>query len=316
MPALHDELFERVAAIPGVAGVTAFGTPLYPPWATAAQPPSEYTAGIVGPGFFELMRIPLTRGRLFTAADAMRSEGFAIVSESFARQMFPGEDAIGKRAGFGNLEVIGIVRDAKLDNIRWDAEPMAYRMGLRQGRLMSALLIRATVDPEAVIRPIQEAVSSVHPRLLLSVSTVDDIVNRSIARERLVAMTSGFFGVLALALSGIGLFGMAAFTVVRRTGELGLRMALGATPWNAVHESLQETMHVFVFGLAIGAIAALTAARIAGRFFSGLLFGLAPTDWMNVAAATALMVAIAAVACVVPALRASRIDPLTAIRYE
>ncbi len=316
VPALHDQLLARVVAIPGVEAVTAFGTPLFPAWATAAEQPSDYAAGIVGPGFFELMRIPLVRGRLFTMADAMRPEGFSIVSESFAKQMFPGEDAIGKRAGFGNLEVIGIVGDAKLDNLRWNVEPFVYRMGLRQARLMSALLVRTAVDPEAVMRPIQEAVSSVNPRLPVSIRTVDDVVNRSIARERLVAMTSGFFGVLGLALSGIGLFGVAAFAVVRRTSELGLRMALGATPWHAVRESLRETMHVFGWGLIAGSVAALAAARIAGRFISGLLFGLEATDWMNVAAAVTVMVVIAAAACVVPALRASRIDPLTAIRYE
>lgn len=316
VPGLHEELLDRVGAIPGVASVTAFGTPLFPPWATATARPTDYAAGIVGPGFFELMRIPLIRGRLFTAADATRSEGFSIVSESFAKQMFPGEDAIGKRAGYGNLEVIGIVRDATLDNLRWDVEPIVYRMGLRQGRLMSALLVRASVDPERVIRPIQEAVSRVNPRLLVSVRTVDEVVNRSIARERLVAMTSGFFGALGLALSAIGLFGVAAFTVVRRTSELGLRMALGATPWHVVHESLRETMHVFSWGLIVGAAVALAAARIADRFISGLLFGLEPTDWVNTAAAVMLMLVIAAAACAVPALRATRIDPLRAMRYE
>jgi putative ABC transport system permease protein len=145
---------------------------------------------------------------------------------------------------------------------------------------------------------------------------VDDVVNRSIARERLLSMTSGFFGVLGLALSGIGLFGVAAFAVVRRTSELGLRMALGATPWKVVRESLRETMHVFGWGLAAGFAASLVATRLTGHFISGLLFGLRPTDWANLAGAVSLMVLIAVAACVVPALKASRIDPLTAIRFE
>jgi predicted permease len=316
VPAIHEQLIERVAAVPGVSAVTMFGTPLYPPWATGAEPPSDYTAGIVGPDFFDLMRIPLVRGRFFTAADAMRTEGYSIVTESFARQTFPGEDAIGKRAGFGNLEVIGIVRDAKLDSVRWDVEPMVYRMGMRQARLMSVVLVRAAVDPETVMRPIQEAVMGVNPRLLVSVRTVDEVVGRSIARERLVAMTSAFFGVLGLALTGIGLFGVAAFAVARRTSELGLRIALGATPWGVIRESLRETMRVFVWGLVAGSVGAFLAARLAGRFISGLLFGLEPADWTNVAGAVLLMLSIAVAACVVPALRASRTDPLRAIKYE
>ena len=316
VPALHDRLIERVSAVPGVSGVTMFFTPLYPPWATGTEPPSEYTAGIVGPELFEVMRIPLVGGRVFTAADAMRTEGYSIVTESFARQMFPGEDAIGKRAGFGNLEVIGVVRDAKLDNVRWDVQPTVYRMGMQLGRLMSVLLVRSSVDPETVMRPIQDAVASVHPRLLVSVRTVDDLVNRSIARERIVALTSGFVGVLGLALSGIGLFGVAAFAVVRRTSELGLRMALGATTRSVIVESLRETMIVFGWGLVVGAVGAFVAARLAGRLISGLLVGLQPADWTNVAGAVVLMLLIAVVACVVPALRASRIDPLKAIKCE
>jgi ABC-type antimicrobial peptide transport system permease subunit len=164
------------------------------------------------------------------------------------------------------------------------------------------------------MRPIQEAVASVNPRLLVSVRTVDEVVGRSIARERLVATTSGFFGVLALALSGIGIFGVAAFAVARRTSELDLRMALGATPWGVIRESLGETMHVCGWALAIGSVAAFVGVRLTGGLISGLLFGLEPADRTNVAGAVALMLLIAVVACVAPALRASRIDPLTAIR--
>jgi predicted lysophospholipase L1 biosynthesis ABC-type transport system permease subunit len=255
----------------------------------------------------------------------MRSQGAAVVvSESLARQLFPGEDALGKRVPsirltngiWKNIEIVGIAGDTRLNNIRWDVDPTAYTAALAMARPVSALEIRTGIDPERVMQPVRQAITTMNPRALVSIRPMDDVVNRSIARERMVAATSGFFGLVGLVLAGIGVFSVAACTVSQRTKELGLRMALGASPWKVIRESLRETVWVFGLGLIVGTAAAVAGARSAGSLVSGLLFGLTATDWSNVAAAALLMVAVGITACLAPAIRATRVDPLDALRHE
>jgi putative ABC transport system permease protein len=316
VPGVYTRLIENVEAIPGVAGVTTYGSPLFPQWWVGVPEPSA-SSGIVGPRFFETLGIPLVRGRLFTPDDARRHAGVAVVSESFAREMFPGEEIIGKRAGHGNLEVVGVVRDANLDNLRWGSVPTVYRQGIREEQLiLSALLVQANSDPSTLLEPIRRAVADVNPRLFVSFRTVDDVINRSIARERMVAMTGGFFGGLAAVLAGIGIFGVAALGVARRTSELGIRMALGASRWHMVRTALRETTQVFGLGLMAGAIAAFAVARIFGSYVSGLLFGLDAADWTSVAISALAMVIVGLGACLAPVVRAIRIDPLIALRQD
>ena len=155
-----------------------------------------------------------------------------------------------------------------------------------------------------------------NPRLLRSISSMQEKIDRSIAPERMVAATSGFFGMLALALAGIGLFGVISFTVARRTHEFGIRIALGAGPWDVVRESLQETGLVFGLGLIVGCAATLLGTRLTASTISGLLFGLTATDWTNIAGAALVMLGVAITACVIPAVTATRVDPVQAIRYE
>jgi predicted permease len=316
VPGLHQRLLDAVSVVPGVESATVSFTPLYPPWAAEKPALQEgYAAGVVGPRYFETLRIPLLRGRLFTQDDVERGQAVSIVTESFAREFFPGEDPIGKRAGFGSLEVVGVVRDARTSNVRWH-EPTVYRLGLRIGRVMSAILVRTSVEPSTVTRPLQEAVSGVDPRLFTSATPVEAVINRSIARERLVAGASAFFGLVGLVLAGMGVFGVAALAVAQRTSELGLRIALGASRSRVVRESLRDTAVVCAGGLALGSAAAVLALRVAGHHISGLLFGVEPAGWGNPAAAAALMLLIVVAACILPALRATRIDPLAAIRTE
>jgi hypothetical protein len=279
--------------------------------------PDDYGAGIVGPRFFENLGIGLVRGRLFTPEDETRAEAVSIVSESYAREYFPGEEVIGKRAGYNSLEVVGVVKDINVDNVRWKNLPVVYRQGIREQRfVLAALLVRTTVEPATVIAPIAEAVSSVNPRLFVSARTIDEVINRSIARERLVAMTSSFFGLLGLVLSGIGVFGVAAYTVARRTSELGLRIALGASRRAVIRESLRDTMLVVGIGLVAGLAGAFAGARLAGGFVSDMLFGLEASDLRNLTGAAALMIVVALAACLAPVIRALRIDPVRAIRSD
>src|SRR6266542_321787 len=179
-----------------------------------------------------------------------------------------------------------------------------------------ALVVRATGDPDAVARAIQQEIRRVNPRLLVGISTMRQEIDRSIATERMVATTSAFFCLLGLLLVSIGIFGVASSTVAQRTNELGIRMALGAGRWSVIRASLRETMVVFGAGLAVGIIAAITAVRLTTRFISDLLFGLTATDAINIGGAVVVMVGVALAACILPARRATRIDPLAAIRHE
>jgi predicted permease len=312
---VYTRLLEVVAAVPGVESVTTFGNALFPRWWTGVPQPDDYGAGIVGPRFFENMGIQLVRGRLFVPEDENRSEAVSIVSESFADKFFPGQDVLGQRAGYNNLEVVGVVRDVNLDNVRWRNLPVVYRLGIREQRLvLGALLVRTTADPSTVIPQVAEAVSSVNPRLFVAAGTVDDVINRSIARERMVAMTSSFFGILGLLLAAIGVFGVAAYTVARRTSELGLRIALGASRGAIIQESLRDTMTVVGIGVIVGLAGAYIGARLVSGFVADMLFGLEASDWHNLANAAALMMIAAVAACLAPAFRALRIDPVRAIR--
>jgi ABC-type antimicrobial peptide transport system permease subunit len=163
---------------------------------------------------------------------------------------------------------------------------------------------------------VAEAIRQVNPRLVVGISTVRDEINRSIARERMVAATSGFFGLLGLLLASIGIFGVASYTVALRTNEIGIRMALGAGRWTVVRESLRDTMLVVVAGLAAGIAAAILAARLTSSLVADLLFGLTATSAANFGAAVLVMSFVAFAACILPARRAARVDPLTAIRHE
>jgi ABC-type antimicrobial peptide transport system permease subunit len=266
--------------------------------------------------FFEIMRIPLVRGRIFAPTDDAHSERVAIVNESYARQTFPGEDTIGQRIRAVDRKIVGVVADSKLLGVRWSVPTIYYPMLQEELDRVSAIEIRTSGDPTAIARAVQDEVRRINPKLLTSIRLMQDVIDRSMAQERLVAATSGFFGVLGVILAGIGLFGVASFTVAQRTSELGIRIALGARGWDVIRESLRDTALVFGIGLVAGGAAAFAGTRLAANLISSLLFGLSATDWRNIAVAGLLMIAVAIAACLIPALRAARVDPLKAIRYE
>ena len=313
---VYGALAERIKAIPGVTSLSASFNPLLASYYVGMPQPDGPSGHMIGPEYFEVLRLRVLRGRTFIPDDVSREGGVAVVSESYERVAFPGDSAIGKQINVGaqSLDVVGVVADAKLDNVRWNGVERTFRLGLREARPMEAFLVRTSVDPRSVVLPLQQAVNEVVPGVLISVRTLDEVIERSIARERMVAAASGLVALLGLALAGIGLFGIASYSISRRTSELGLRVALGATRWDVVRESLRETTVVFGMGVIAGTLAAAGAARLAGSLIAGLLFGLEPTDWPTIAAVVMVMIAAAVAACLVPALRATRIDPLEALR--
>jgi len=321
---LYRLLLERVTAIPGVQSVTGIRNTVMQRGITRTimripgrtEPDEAWNSAAVGASFFETMRIPVVRGRTFTSADFAHRRG-VVVSEAFVKRYLPNEDPVGKRIGDPpETEIIGVVKDARLTSVRTASGPMMYFMAPSEPDSVGALEVRTAGDMTAIARAVRQEIQRVNPRLLVDIRTMRQEIDRNIAKERMVATTSAFFGLLGLLLVSIGIFGVASYTVAQRTRELGIRMALGATRRSVVRESLRDTIVVFGAGLAAGAMAAIAAVRLTASFISDLLFGLTATDATNIVVAMLLMVGVALAACILPARRATRIDLLSAIRHE
>jgi predicted permease len=323
---LYRLLLERVAAIPGVRSVTAIRNPLMGGGASRGSmtipgvelaPNESWDVADIGPAFFETMGITVLQGRTFSDADFRGEQRAVVINEAFARRYFPGRNAVGIRVGGRpDFEIIGVVRNARLNGVRIEAGPMMYWMAPTEPDRFNALEVRTAGDPASVARAVRDVIGGVNPRLLIDIRTMDRQIDYTLAQERMVAATSAFFGLLGLLLASIGIFGVAASTVSQKTTELGIRMALGADRWSIVRESLRDTMLVFAAGLVAGLILAIVVVRLTSSFIAELLFGLTATDAVSIVAAVLVMVAVALIACILPAHRATRIDPITAIRCE
>jgi putative ABC transport system permease protein len=191
-----------------------------------------------------------------------------------------------------------------------------FAMAMKEPDRVSSLQVRTASEPEAIVPVIREAIRRINPKLLVGIRTMREDIDRDIAKERMVAALSAFFSFLGLLLASIGIFGVASYTVAQRTKELAIRRALGADRWSVIRESLRETIVVFGLGLVAGTLAAVAAARFTASVVADLLFGLTATDAANIALAVAVMVTVALAACVLPAHRATTIDPLAGLREE
>ena len=312
-------LRERVGAVAGVRAVTASRNwlmrgensrmsvqiPGFDPGRDAV-----WSAVTVGPDFFEAMGIPVVRGRAFTAADLTR-RGRYVINEAFVRHYFPNEDPLVRAPA-----IVGIVRDVRVFGPRSQVAPLMYELLPLEPDRVNALHVRTAGDPATLVPAIRDAVRSVHPKLFVGIRTMREEIEQAIARERMVAAISAFFSLLGLLLASIGIFGVASYAVAQRTKELAIRRALGAGQWSVIRESLRETSVVFGLGLAAGTIAAVVLVRLTASVIADLLFGLTATDATNIAGAMGVMVAVALAACLLPAHRATRIDPLAGIREE
>jgi len=257
-------------------------------------------------------------GRGFSPRDHDTAPKVVVINDAAAKKYFPNENPVGQRFGSSiettdQLEIVGVLRDAKYNSVRDPAPPTMYVPYL-QARAGSAVIeVRTAGDPVSVTSGVREAVRQVEPNLpMMDVSTQLEQVERRFAQEKIFAQAYTLFGGLALLVASIGLFGLMSYAVARRTNEIGIRMALGAQRGDVMRQVLVESMILVAIGVAIGVAGSLGA----GRFVSTLLFGLAPTDMLTIAAATALMIAVSALAGFLPARRASRVDPMVALRYD
>ena len=259
----------------------------------------------------------MLRGRAFTVADFAQGRRLVTVTEAWARRYFPGENPVGALIGDApQYEIVGVVADSRIFDLRTDVGPTMYFMAPPDPDRFNALEVRTAGSVDAVAQTVQAQIRDINPRLLIGVRTMRQEIARSVARERLVAMTSTAFSLLGALLASIGIFGVAAATVAQRTTELGIRMALGAGRWTVVREALGETLQVFAAGLAAGLVLAAIAVRLTATVVGDLLFGVTATDTATVAGAALVMLLVASAACLLPARRAVSIDPLAAIRDQ
>jgi predicted permease len=330
--ALYGQVLERLRVLPGVRAVALSQPPLL---SGSENTTSIYVQGrtyvrgqrdrdnqiyrvVVSPAFFETMAMPVAAGRAFSDRDVGTAPAVVMINEAAARRYFPGADPIGQRFGStieesGKLEIVGIVRDAKYNRLREDAPPTMY-VPYQQNRTFGPTFeVRTAGDPGAVIGDIRETMRQIDPNLpLTNVSTQLEQIERRLLQERAFAQALSWFGLLALMLAAIGLFGLMSYGVARRTNEIGIRMALGAQRLNVLGLIMRESMILVGAGVAIG----LTVAASTSRLINSLLFGLAPTDALSMLAAVGVMLIVAAIAGYLPARRASRVDPLVALRVE
>ncbi len=342
LAALYDELLRRVEGLPGVRQASLVG---YSPisrreWLVMGQNPEVsnnpmyvdgYTPGpdedmtinhmTVYPHSFATLGIPLLAGRDIGPQDTQESQRVAVINESMGRRFFGAENPIGRRFGVAYpmrarpMEIIGVVKDAKYINLRQEGRPMFY-MPFAQpstGMGQMTLVVRTAGDTAPIAAAMQREAQALDPAMpRFEVETLAAQLNVSLTQERLVATLSSVFGLLALVLVCIGLYGVLAYDVARRTHEIGIRMALGASARQIVRLVLGETLWV----VGIGAVIGLGAALAATRWVKSLLFGLQPHDPLTIGLAVLLLLAVAAVAGYLPARRASRVDPMVALRHD
>jgi predicted permease len=325
LPALYDRLLGAAAAIPGVRSASLSLNSLGGGGIRTSSfvvpgrtlPPGESTGqeNYVTPDYFGTVGMTLVQGRGFTRSDKVGAPKVAIVSETMARHFFGTDRVVGERFGYGpdpELEIVGVVRDARVNALR-EAPPRLVFRPLAQGsqEYVTSLEVRVAGAREPVTAALRSAIRQVDPMLpVRDIVPLSDLLARGLTRERLVARLAGSFGVLALLLAGIGLYGVMGYSVSRRTNEMGVRLALGASPGGVRLLVLRESLLTSVAGVVIGLALLIPVQGLTGR----MVYGVTPRDPTTVVIGTAVLLLVTAAAAFVPAWRASRIDPVDAIR--
>jgi predicted permease len=266
------------------------------------------------------MGIRLLEGRLFTESDRIDQPRVTVVNEALAKKYFRGENAIGKRVKFARpqdndawVTIVGVVADEKQDGLDVAAQPQAYSSIRQRTQNPLTFVIRSSLDETGVVSMARREVQTVDRDLALTaVAPMRTVVDESMGNHRFRTVLLGAFAVVALLLAALGIYGVLAYFVSQRARELGIRLALGARPMALFGMVVRQGMRP----VAVGAVAGLAAAVVVTTVMQSLLFGVDPVDPMTYAAASAMLTVIALAACAIPAMRATRVDPLVALRDE
>jgi predicted permease len=325
----YARLLETLKATPGVvSAAVAWSAPLgtntgwliYIPGYVPKPDEPRTTPWVDGisPGYFKTMGIPMLLGRDFDDRDVASKANVMIVNQTFARHYFGDENPVGRRIGLApgvfDVEIVGVVKDGKYTGLREQPIRMMYVPNReRIGTSQMTVLVRTAGDPVAFAPTLRQKAADVDRRAIVhNIATAENLIERSLLRERLVATISGLFGGLALLLAAIGLYGVLSYGVARRTRELGIRIAIGAEGSSILTMVMREAGSVLAFGILGG----LAAAWALGRIINNLLYGVQPSDLASLAIAVSVLAAAGTLAAWIPARRASRIDPIQALRYE
>jgi predicted permease len=327
----YDTVHDRLRQIPGVqvaartkyalvSGRSAIGTLFVEGRPAKADDRNHVHMHIVSPEFLDAMRIPLILGRRIAEADRENGTRVAMISQAMAKRYFPNENPIGKRFGWrlekaGELEIVGVVGDARYTSLKDEMPPTVYLPYLQNLDRVGSLnfAVRAGGDPQRLIGAVREAVRDIDPNVpMFDVMTQTEQIESSLRHERAMATLTTFFGLVALTLSCIGLYGLMSYITARRTRETGVRIALGAQTRDIAASVLGRAMLLVAAGVSIGTAAAFGLTR----YVQSMVFQVTPTDPLSLVAAIAAMGIVAIAASWIPARRASRVDPVTALRTE
>ena len=329
--AFIDAVITRLRALPGVQSAgTVHTMPLtgsawtltFKPSTRMDLPESDWPAAgyfMISPDYLQAIGIPLLQGRYFTAADRGDSAPVALISRSLAEKYYPGVNPLGQRIAISNTdrtvwrEIVGIVGDIRQRTLEADPVPQVYEPVAQRPFGSMGVVVHAPHAPAGFADSLRAAVKGIDPDLpLIGLGSVDELVARSLATRRFFTVLLGVFTAIALLLAAVGIYGVMAFSVTQRTAEYGVRLALGATPGGIRRLVLQRAGRLVAAGFALGILGALGT----GRLLTSLLFGVSPFEPLPYLAAMALFAAVAFLACWLPARRATRVDPMLALRAE
>ena len=324
-----DRLLEQVDALPGVrSAAVVFTLPLggsnrsisfrIPGTEPTGEREADANFRAVTPGYFKTMEIPLRRGRVFTAHDGAGASPVILINEAFARRFFPNEDPIGRiletdEGPSRRREIVGVVGDVRFDTLAANLEPEFYVPYPQAPESQVTLVVKAAGDPSRLAAPLRQAVRALDPSLpVYAVRTMDEYLAVSVSDRRTPALLLGGFAAVALLLAAMGLYGVLAYSVTRRTREIGIRVALGARPRDVLKLVVAQGMLLTVAGLFVGLAGALALTR----FLSGLLYGVGAADPLTFSGVSALLLGVTLLASYLPARRAAKVDPMVALHYE
>jgi len=323
----YRRLVERVRTVPGIQSATlarrlpltdggiAFANVAIDGYAPAKDEDMRLNYETVGPQYFQTMRIPFVHGRDFDERDQEDARGVVIINETMARRYWPGGDALGRRLKLTKdwLEVVGIAKDVKNRSLSEAPQPFLYLPLLQDYRSNMILVARTATEPEQMSQSVRAEVAALDPEIpIFDVKTLEEHVGISLYLQRMAATLLSIFGLLALSLAAIGLYGVMAYSVSQRTRELGIRVSVGAERRDIFKLILGEGLAISVVGLLAGLVAALAVTRLTAK----LLYGISTTDPVTFIVIALLLLCVTLLACYFPARRATKVDPMIALRFE